>query len=207
VLINDLTVIYYTSNREKPEFEGRIQQSLLDTIGDLPLISVSQKPIDFGENVCVGDIGVSSENAWRQFQIGAKQAKTKYVCCAESDSLYTKEYFNFRPQKSDVVYTPFPVFVLFALRSNVKIFVRKRRYTDFGIFTTRNHIINVIEKYLSNPETKYITKTIDHEEFDLEIPVVTFKTDNNMHRKTAYTYSTRKLDYWGKSHDLIAEYL
>ena len=31
--MSDLTVIYYTSNREKELFESRIRQSLLDAIG------------------------------------------------------------------------------------------------------------------------------------------------------------------------------
>ena len=96
--MGDLTVIYYTSNKEKELFESRIRESILDMIGDIPLISVSQKPIDFGKNICVGDVGVCGHNLFRQFQIGAKAAKTKYVCNVEADALYPKEYFEFTPE-------------------------------------------------------------------------------------------------------------
>ena len=68
-----VTILYYTSNREGEEFEGRIRQNILNVKGDLPIISISHKPIDFGENICVGDVGVSGFNMFRQIQIGLKR--------------------------------------------------------------------------------------------------------------------------------------
>lgn len=204
-MISDLTVIYYTSNREKPAFEENVRASLLESIGHLPLISVSQKPIDFGENICIGNIGVSSHNAWKQFRTGCQKAKTKYVCSAESDSLYPKEYFEFRPQHNDVIYTPANVYVLFALRRSVKIFAKKIAKTDFGIIANRKHIIKKIQ---DNAYGQYLTKELKHEQFNTKDSVVSFKTDENMHRKTAYRSATktRKIPHWGSSADLIRKY-
>ncbi|KKT37762.1 MAG: hypothetical protein UW26_C0025G0001, partial [Candidatus Collierbacteria bacterium GW2011_GWF1_44_12] len=51
---NQVTVLYYTSNREDEKFETRIRKNLLKNCGDLPIVSVSQKPIDLGRNICVG---------------------------------------------------------------------------------------------------------------------------------------------------------
>ena len=97
----DLTVIYYTSNREKPEFENIIRQKILKTIGNTPLISVSHKPIKFGQNICVGDVGLSDYNIYRQMQLGCLEAKTKYVCTAEADCLYPPTgYFDFKPPEN-----------------------------------------------------------------------------------------------------------
>ena len=45
---NDLTVVYYTSNwldTNNPYFLENTKKQLLTAIGDLPLISVSQKPM------------------------------------------------------------------------------------------------------------------------------------------------------------------
>ena len=54
------TIIYYTSNREDERFESRVRANLLKVCGNLPIISVSQKPIyGFGFNIPVGDVGVS----------------------------------------------------------------------------------------------------------------------------------------------------
>ena len=121
----DLTVIYYTSNREKPAFEAKIRQDLLLAIGDTPLISVSQQPIDFGRNICVGAVGQSEANAIRQFQIGAIAATTRFVCSAESDFLYAPERFAFCPDREDVFYGLTNWYVLFTSRSRGARFLRK----------------------------------------------------------------------------------
>lgn len=103
----DTTIIYYTSNREKPEFETKIQKNLFSVIGDTPLISISQQPIDFGENICVGNVGTSDHNIYRQIQLECLKAKTKYVCTAKADCLYPPtEYFNFVPSNKK----PHPLF-------------------------------------------------------------------------------------------------
>ena len=78
--MSETTVVYYTHNQEIPSFEKRIQASILEHKGDLPIISVSQKPIDFGENICVGEQGVNSLNTWRQVLIGCQAAKTRFIC-------------------------------------------------------------------------------------------------------------------------------
>ena len=105
---NDLTVIYYTSNWldiHNPYFLENTKKQLLIAIGDLPLISVSQKPIVFGQNICVGDIGRSHLNVYRQILTGAKAAKTKYVATAEDDILYSYEHFhNYVPEKDRFAY-------------------------------------------------------------------------------------------------------
>ena len=89
-------VIYYTSNKENPEFERRIQENIL-SVTDLPIISVSQKPIKFGKNICVGDIGVSGFNVFRQVQVALKNTDADFVISAEADCLYPPDYFTFRP--------------------------------------------------------------------------------------------------------------
>jgi len=53
--MNDLTIVYYTANYINKWFADQTKKTLLEAISGLPLISVSQKPMDFGENICVGD--------------------------------------------------------------------------------------------------------------------------------------------------------
>ena len=106
------TVIYYTSNRENPEFEKRVQENLLKVSKGLPIISVSQKPIDLGKNICVGDVGASGFNMFRQVQIACKAAKTKFVISAEADCLYPPDYFQFSPPRDDVPYRDSNLYVM-----------------------------------------------------------------------------------------------
>ena len=197
---DDLTVIYYTSNREKPEFEDNIKQSLLNTIGDLPLISVSQKPIDFGENICVGDIGFSIENAFEQLKIGAQAAKTKFVCACESDTIYPVGYFKFQPIRSDCYYVPKTVYVLLSKKLWVKRFVLKALNVDNGIIADRQYLIGLIKKH------KVLLGAGSVERFSCE-PLLAFKTDNNLHHKVPYKRPfLTNLDGHGSSHEVLRRY-
>ena len=100
----DLTVIYYTANLISDYFADNVRKKLLEVLGDTPLISVSQKPIDFGENICVGEIGASNYNVYFQILKGAKAAKTRYVMMAEDDTLYPPEHFLQRPPVGSFAY-------------------------------------------------------------------------------------------------------
>ena len=103
--MNDLTVIYYTANFAHEEFTNATRKQLLKSIGDTKLISVSQKPMDFGENICVGDIGRSQVNIYKQVLVGARAAKTKYVALCEDDCLYTPTHFTtMRPDDDQFAY-------------------------------------------------------------------------------------------------------
>lgn len=110
--MENLSVLYYTSNREKPDFEKRIQNSLLKNCGNLPIISISQKPIKLGTNICVGDIGCSGFNMFRQVQIGLEAAKTKFVISAEADCLYPPDYFTFVPERDNICYRNLNLYVM-----------------------------------------------------------------------------------------------
>jgi hypothetical protein len=96
--MNDLTILYYTANKIPEYFMRNVQNDLVWTIqGEIPIISISQKPISFGSNICVGEIGASAYNVYVQILAGAYLVKTKYVACCEDDTLYSFEHFWSRP--------------------------------------------------------------------------------------------------------------
>jgi len=97
--MNDISIIFYTAN-QIPEFfaENVREQILKATKCMIPIISVSQKPLEFGDNICIGDVGPSILGIYRQVLIGAKEAKTDYVVLCEDDILYHESHFNsYRP--------------------------------------------------------------------------------------------------------------
>jgi hypothetical protein len=94
--VDDLTIIYYTANRLSNHFHQNTLKCLRWAAGDIPVVSVSQKPMDLGENICVGDIGAHTHNIYKQFLIGARSAKTRYIAAAEDDVLYSPEHFRTR---------------------------------------------------------------------------------------------------------------
>jgi hypothetical protein len=102
VKTDDLTILYYTANRAKESFALSVRQQLLKAAGEIPIISISQKPMDFGiQNICVGDKIYSSMNIYRQVLVGAKAATTKYVAMAEDDVLYSYDHFRTYIPKDD----------------------------------------------------------------------------------------------------------
>lgn len=210
------TVIYYTGHRENPAFESRIQQTLLETAGDLPIISVSQKPINFGNNICVGEVGTSGFNAWRQLQIGAIEADTKFLCVAESDYLYPREYFDFIPGREDTFYIPTPLYVLFAQKNRENYFCLKPRGQEGAIVVGREFLLDRFRKMFDGLEMWGSITEILHlfgdcrtERFHTNIPTITFKTDNNLNQKTQHDKTSRcsELPYWGTSTDLMNKYM
>ena len=102
--MQDLTIVYYTANVISDYFAGNTQGQLIKAKGDLPLISVSKKPMNFGENICIGDTPRSHFNIYRQALIGAKAAKTKYIALAEDDVLYAPEHFRHRSSPGKFAY-------------------------------------------------------------------------------------------------------
>ena len=102
--LDDITLVYYTANRVGEFFANNVRRHLLGLLDGTRLISVSQKPIDFGENICVGDIGYSTVNVYKQILVGAKLVKTRYVGCCEDDTLYNKEHFSYRHPTEAFVY-------------------------------------------------------------------------------------------------------
>jgi hypothetical protein len=92
----DLTIIYISANVIPEGFAEKTQEQLLKAAQGQPIISVTHKPTDLGDNIVV-DLPRSQASIYRQVLLGAKQADTKYVAVAEDDVLYSPEHFKFRP--------------------------------------------------------------------------------------------------------------
>jgi len=218
--MSDLTVVYYTSNRENKRFEWAIQNALLKVIDGLRLISVSQKPIKFGYNICVGDVGSSEINIERQLLIGAEAAKTKYICTAESDFLYPPEYFKFRPTTNDRLYLANPVYILFAQRGKKTLFAPKRHGCEGAMLADRELIVEKQKELLrgfpewhdkKQGEVRTIGEKLEFYKwstFYCTNGIVTFKTDNQLHRRTPSMLDRRTVEipYWGEAHELRKKY-
>ena len=217
----DTTVVYYTSNKQPWDFEKRIQRRLLKTIGGLPLISVSQKPMNLGDNICVGSVGASSQNAYRQLLIGAAKATTRFIAIAEADCVYSPDYFFFQPPRDDTFYLAKPLYVLFAQRGKAKVFVNKPRGSESTMVANRQLLMDRLEFILKDigewgtlsangdgwPYLLERNSTL-RERFITKYPSVTFKTDHQMHRRTPHDVNskTREIPYWGTATNLIRRF-
>ncbi|MGB2864817.1 MAG: glycosyltransferase family A protein, partial [Sedimentisphaerales bacterium] len=95
--VSDLTLLYYTSNRINKTFRDKVLDQLKFTC-NAPIVSVSQKPMALGKNICIGEIGASLQNIYNQVLVGLREVKTEYVALVEDDCLYVPEHFNYRPK-------------------------------------------------------------------------------------------------------------
>lgn len=215
----DATIIYCSSNMEMPAFEDKIKEKLLENCGDLPIISVTQKPINLGMNICVGnDIGVSGFNYFRQFLLGCEAAKTRFIISAEADCLYPPDYFTFRPEKDDVCYRNSNLYVMPDKRAY--FFYKKEGATHSQVVGREFYIHTLKKLFVGAPmwskEEKNFPKerwrkadVVDKIEYwRTENPVFQIKTHMGMRY---YTNSDRtpilELPYWGSGEKIYKEYV
>ena len=211
-------IIYYTSNREDPKFESRIQKNLLKACGDLPIISVSHYPINLGKNICVGDVGTSGYNMFRQVQIACEATDADFVISAEADCLYPPDYFEFRPRKLDVCYRDSNLYVMPDHR--VYFFSKKEGATHAQI-VGRKYYLEILNKLFkgapawSTEEKNFPKERWKKEDIFDEIvywesknPVFQIKTHRSMRY---YTHSERvpiyELPYWGSGKKIREHYM
>lgn len=209
--MNDFTIIYPTSNRENGDFEKKIRDKILAVSGDIPIVSVSQKPIDFGHNICVGDVGASNFNYFRQVQIACEFAKTTFVIEAEADCLYSPSYFKFVPPRSDICYR----------NSNIRILKRtggfyKKTCSAFSQIVGREYYLSILKEiFVGKPEWDEQSKKrpgepwASWELFQTEEPCISIKTGNGLRKDTQLINydSEPSIPYWGSAEDLRKELL
>jgi hypothetical protein len=217
--MQDATILYYTSNRERQGFEERVKKNILKVRGDLPIISISQRPIDFGEkNICVGDVGASGFNMFRQVQLGCQAAKTRFIISAEADCLYPPDYFTYRPPKDDVCYRNTNLYVMPDARD---FFFRKREGATHAQIVGRKFYLDTLTKLFEGaPKWSVKEKNFPKERrrqedvfrhieyYATENPVFQIKTHKGMRY---YTHSERipipEIPYWGSGKTCRAFYL
>lgn len=231
----DLTVIYYTSNyleEQNPVFVENTKKQLLKAIGDHPLISVSHKPMNFGQNICVGDIGRSHRNIYWQMLVGAKAAKTKYVAMAEDDILYSYEHFHTYTPKENKFAFDMQKLSLFTWGEPIFTFRTKRMVVN-QLVAPREMLIEALEERFARvPELHKLGKTDDwinsrwgdpgryenllgvtvreKEEFYSQVPSIVFShpkafgyETNQGKKKRLGDIRMIEIPFWGRAEDVL----
>lgn len=211
-------IIYYTSNREDPGFEMRIRETLLKNCGSIPIISVSQKPINLGKNICIGDVGASGFNMFRQVQIGLMNTDADLIISAEADCCYPPDYFEFTPPRKDVCYRNSNLYVMPDLRD---FFFYKEEGATHAQIVGRDFYLSILNRLFKNaPEWNKDEKNFPKERWHKEdvfdkvehyrtiSPVFQIKTHKGMRY---YTHSDRvpipEIPFWGSGKPIRKYYI
>jgi hypothetical protein len=141
--VHDLTLVYYTANRLNQALAEKIRGLLLKSSETTPIISVSQRPIDFGQNICVGELGFSPYFVYRQILEGARVACTRYVGCCEDDTLYPREHWLTLPPTDDAFYYNHQ---RWWLESDGHFRLRHNRAGMLACVVSRDLLIDTLEK-------------------------------------------------------------
>lgn len=224
----DTTVIFYTANREHPAFAEKIQEKLIQSIGHLPLITVSHKPMPgFGQNICVGELPWCDASAFHQLRIGLEAAKTTFAIAAESDCLYPPEYFTFTPPRVDQAYRYTNVYITYSYAYGPRskgLFWRKS-FSEGAQMCGREHWIarlnDVLDGHpIGTPNTTklpLVFRSKDKYQWSHAHPMISFKTSGGLRKHTgiggragAHGFqvddnSAETLPYWGNVHALRRE--
>lgn len=96
-------IVYYTENRCREPIFSAVQEQLKRVTNGHQIVSVSLKPIDFGENFVLG-LERGYVTMFRQILMGLSQLDTDFAFLCEHDALYSKEHFDFTPPRNDTYY-------------------------------------------------------------------------------------------------------
>ena len=203
------TIIYYTANTEAPEFEKKITDDLKKKAGDIPIISVSHKPMDLGTNICVGKKPFCYTSEWKQVLIALKAAKTKFCIAAESDCLYPPEYFSFTPPEENMMYQYANIWMVWKHHNN---FWKKTGHCEGAQMCGREYWIKRLEPLLPEKwepltrpeESELVRKIFPGRKEWTGRPVISFKTRDGVSYRTTFDNKskTKKIPYWGEINNL-----
>jgi hypothetical protein len=232
---NDITAIFYTSNHMEGHFIESVKEQLVRALDGIPLISVSQKEMDFGENICVGDVGRSHLNIYRQILIGCQAATTKYVAMTEDDILYSAEHFREkRPDPGHFLYDmhKWSIFTW----SKPAIFSLRRRKIVNHLIAERQMLIDAMQErfdkfdclefgsgqgtlqklgYWGDPGRQENILKVTHrpvQEFYASVPGIVFSHPgaygytSRGERKSLAREKTYELRHWGTAERILKDY-
>jgi ribosomal protein L37E len=96
-------VIYYTDNRLDEGLAESVRKRLTASLNGHSLVSVSLKPLDFGNNLTLG-LSRGILTMFRQILAGLAELQTDYAFLCEHDVLYHPSHFEFTPPRRDAYY-------------------------------------------------------------------------------------------------------
>ena len=96
-------IVYYTNNQCEERVLSIVRNQLEKVRNGYPIVSVSQYPINFGNNI-VMPLKSSVLSMFKQILRGIEESKSDILFLTEHDVIYHPSHFDFIPPKKDVFY-------------------------------------------------------------------------------------------------------
>jgi hypothetical protein len=95
------SIIFYSDNKITEPIKSVVMRHILES--NLPIVSVTLKPLDFGKNIVVA--GERSYPTYvKQIRTALENATGNFVFFCENDVLYPKSHFDFVPPTNNIFY-------------------------------------------------------------------------------------------------------
>jgi hypothetical protein len=222
----DITICYYTANVIPEHFHKETIRNLKYSAPNIPIVSVSHKPMDLGTNIVV-DWERHHINIYRQALLAAKVAKTKYIAMVEDDALYPPDHFTYRPPDDTFAYN----FSQWGIYTWVHpaIFSHKGRRNLYSLVCNRELFIKAMEERFTKYPDMYKVNIKNWAEpgkyeehlgvteqksmaFATGNPIVVFSHETALayaglgNRKRLGDLRAYRIPYWGEAEDILALY-
>ena len=139
----DKGIIYFSDNRPEPHILTMVHKELAKA--NLPIVSVTLKPMNFGQNIVL-DLERGWETYFKQILTALKASSSEFVFFCEHDVLYHTSHFEFTPPSRDTFY--YNVNVWRWDFSNDKVITYDHFRSVSGICVSREKAIEHYEKRL-----------------------------------------------------------
>lgn len=96
-------LVYYSDCRGDARMLHAVRQQIQRAAPDLPLVSVTLQPLEFGRNIVL-PLERGYLTMFRQILTGLEALDTDIAFLVEHDVLYSPEHFQFMPERSDRFY-------------------------------------------------------------------------------------------------------
>jgi hypothetical protein len=217
VVPGDLTVILLTLNKPPKHWQEFHKKTLMEAIGDRPLIIVSKEPLDWNrpnteylyQEEPAEDQPARIHNIYSQLKIAMRLVKTPYVVTVDDDCLYSAEHFDsYRPPLNKMSYNynrwsmntwGKPFFYYAPSPDNPILIAPTQKYRD--------HLEAV--EYFDGATTKFM---LDNVVFYTIEPVLCFHHvrglagDRIIRWKRPWPVQAYSLPKWGHADDIIKEW-
>lgn len=100
---NTKGIIFYTDNQLNTKIAHKVQKQLLNAVGSRRIVSISLKPMDFGNNIHL-NLKRGYLTMAKQILTGLKELDTDIVFFCEHDVLYHPSHFDFIPKEKEIYY-------------------------------------------------------------------------------------------------------
>jgi len=146
--MSDTSIVYYTDGSLNQFLFKKCQEYLFSAAEGKRIITVSQAPMDFGDNINMGALGRSHHSLFLQALTGAKAATTKYIALAEHDCVYHPEHFNWIPPDDKLFWYNVNHWLVEWGGFNSGMYSYHRRKVMSQLICERNIFIEAIEEKL-----------------------------------------------------------